>query len=104
MLDAHVSQFYEWLPYNAWHFGEIPVGTESRKGWLSDQMAALAEQLADRFRDRLIATYGPQRGVAIRLVEAFEGSEYGAPLDAAARARLFPFLAQAGSGSGTGPQ
>jgi hypothetical protein len=28
----------------------------------------------------------------VEYAEAFEVSEYGAPLDAAARARLFPFL------------
>ena len=27
----------------------------------------------------------------VEYVEAFEASEYGAPFDAAARARLFPF-------------
>ena len=37
-------------------------------------------------------TYGAERGGRVRLIEAFEVSEYGAPLDADARARLFPFL------------
>jgi hypothetical protein len=48
--------------------------------------------LADRYRDRVVQTYGPERGHQVRYIEAFEVSEYGAPLDAAARARLFPFL------------
>ena len=55
-------------------------------------MEAMAEQLAERFRGRLIASYGIERGEASRLVEAFEGCEYGAPLDDQAVARLFPFL------------
>jgi len=48
--------------------------------------------LADRHRERVVQTYGPERGGAVELIEAFEVSEYGAPLDAAARRRLFPFL------------
>ena len=49
-------------------------------------------KLADQFRDHLMATYGPDRGAKVRVAEAFEGSEYGAPLDEAAVSRLFPFL------------
>ena len=48
--------------------------------------------LADRFRDRLLQTYGAEQGKRVEYVEAFEVSEYGAPLDAEARPRLFPFL------------
>ena len=36
--------------------------------------------------------YGEDQGRRVEYIEAFEVSEYGAPLDAAARARLFPFL------------
>jgi LmbE family N-acetylglucosaminyl deacetylase len=92
MLHAHTSQFYEWLPYNAGHPALVPTGDEARKSWLSEKMEALAVRLADRFRDRLLAAYGPDRGKAIRLIEAVEVSEYGSPLDAEARARLFPFV------------
>ena len=41
------------------------------------------------------ATFAPlmrEAGRKVEYVEAFEVSEYGAPLDEAARARLFPFL------------
>ena len=92
MMHAHQSQFYEWLPYNGWMIGEVPEGDEARRAWLSGWVEALSVRLADRFRDRLIATYGPGRGGSTRLVEAFEACEYGALLDARARARLFPFL------------
>ena len=40
----------------------------------------------------MVRTYGPDKGPRVEYIEAFEVSEYGAPLDAAARARLFPFL------------
>jgi LmbE family N-acetylglucosaminyl deacetylase len=92
LLDAHRSQFYEWLPYNGGHADEVPAGDGARRAWLSDRLAAVSARLADRVRDRLVATYGPDRGARVRLVEAFEASEYGAPLDGAAVARLFPFV------------
>ena len=48
--------------------------------------------LADRYRDLVIRTYGQEHGAKVQSIEAFEVSEFGAPLDNAARARLFPFL------------
>ena len=47
---------------------------------------------ADRYRQELIATYGPDRGAAIEFAELYEISEYASPLDAAARERLFSFV------------
>ena len=56
------------------------------------QPAATSRPLGDRCRDLLIQVYGKEAGEKAEYVEAFEASEYGAPLDAAARERLFPFL------------
>lgn len=92
LLHAHKSQFYEWLPYNAGHAAELPAGDAEREQWLSERMRRLSQALADRLRDRLVAAYGPERGGSVTCVEAFEACEYGAPLDAAAVARLFPFV------------
>jgi N-acetylglucosamine malate deacetylase 1 len=92
MLHQHVSQFYEWLPYNAGHLAEVPTDAEARRAWLSERIENLSAELAGRCQARLAVVYGPERAAAMRKVEAFEASEYGAPLDAAARSRLFPFL------------
>jgi LmbE family N-acetylglucosaminyl deacetylase len=92
MLHCHQSQFYEWLPFNACYLDEVPVGDKARREWLAERLRRRIEPLADRFRDVVIRTYGPERGARMRTIEAFEVSEYGAPLDAQARARLFPFL------------
>ena len=62
--------------------------------------ASLKQVLADRYRELVVQTYGPEHGGKVRYIEAFEVSEYGAPLDAEARARLFPFLpAESSAGS-----
>ena len=92
MLHCHASQFYEWLPYNAGHADQVPDGDAARREWLKDQMQRRIRPLADRHRDRVVQTYGVEQGHQIEYIEAFEVSEYGSPLDDAARARLFPFL------------
>ena len=92
MMHAHESQFYEWLPYNGGYLAEVPFGDDDRRSWLAARLSLLSERLAERFRDRLAAVYGTGPGNAVRHAEAFEGCEYGAPLDGPARARLFPFL------------
>ncbi len=100
MLHCHQSQFYEWLPYNAGYLDQVPAAEAERRRWLAERIGRRIAPLANRYRDLLVRTYGPVRGGQVKSIEAFEVSEYGAPLDAAARARLFPFL-PAGSGAGS---
>jgi LmbE family N-acetylglucosaminyl deacetylase len=92
MLHCHVSQFYEWLPYNGGYADQVPAGDAARREWLKDWMQRRLRPLTDRHRDRVVQTYGIEQGSKIEFIEAFEVSEYGSPLDEAARARLFPFL------------
>jgi LmbE family N-acetylglucosaminyl deacetylase len=89
MLDCHVSQVYEWLPYVEGL--PVPSDAAARRQWLQQLYLARIAPLADRHRELVKSTYGA-RGGEIRHIEAFEPCEYGAPLDAAARKRLFPFV------------
>jgi N-acetylglucosamine malate deacetylase 1 len=91
MLNCHVSQFYEWLPYNTGTLDQVPKEPAERKAWLAQQVARRLSQQADRFRALLVKCYGIE-GRAIDFAEAFEPCEYGAPLDDTARRTLFPFL------------
>jgi LmbE family N-acetylglucosaminyl deacetylase len=97
MLHCHQSQFYEWLAYNHGHLDQVPAGEKERRQWLGGQLRARLRPRTDKYREQLVKTYGAERGAKIEFVEAFEGCEYGAPLDAAARARLFPFVPATGS-------
>jgi LmbE family N-acetylglucosaminyl deacetylase len=92
MLHCHVSQFYEWLAYNHGYQDRLPKDDKGRKAFLADTTRTRLRGRAERFRKLLIDLYGPERGAKVEYAEAFEGCEYGAPLDAAARARLFPFV------------
>lgn len=92
MLDCHASQFYEWLPYNAGHPEQVPEGAEERRTWLANRMRARLRPLADQYRELVVRIYGTEKGAHVRFIEAFEVSEFGAPLDRDTWTRLFPFL------------
>jgi LmbE family N-acetylglucosaminyl deacetylase len=89
MLACHVSQVFEWLPFNR-GVSAPPRDPAARRAWLRDWYLNLLRPQADRCRERLVARYGRQRGSMIEYAEAFEISEYAAPLDDEAQARLFP--------------
>lgn len=91
MLCQHVSQFFEWLPYNMNIVDQVPAPVAQRREWLGAQTKARLARQADRFRPLLIRQYGAEAGAQVRYAEAFEGCEYGAPLDDAAARRIFPF-------------
>ena len=92
MLACHESQVYEWLPCNRGAAEQVPSDTADRRNWLRAWYLDRLRPTADRYREQLIAIYGPDHGRQIEYAEAYEISEYAAPLDLANRQRLFPFL------------
>jgi LmbE family N-acetylglucosaminyl deacetylase len=92
MLHCHQSQFYEWLPYNGGFLDSVPAGEAERREYIAEMIRARLRPRADRYRSLLLERYGAERGARIEYIEAFEPCEYGAPLDEAARRRLFGFL------------
>ncbi len=87
MLDAHVSQFYEWL---AWHDGEldqVPKDAAGRKAWLKKQRT---RTLPPAVATALAKWYGPEAARQVTHAEAFELCEYGRQPDEAAIRGLFP--------------
>jgi LmbE family N-acetylglucosaminyl deacetylase len=94
MLDAHVSQMYEWLPWVAGNLAKVPADAAARRKWLRETRAG---QPNPAVRAALVKWYGPEQGKAVRHAEAFEVCEYGTRPDEAMIRRLFPFLPKAGS-------
>jgi LmbE family N-acetylglucosaminyl deacetylase len=92
MLDCHKSQFYEWLPYNGGYLDRLPPDDAGRRALLSWHTRERLRHRAEKYREQLCEHYGTPRGSHVEYAEAFEACEYGAPLDEAARRRLFPFV------------
>jgi LmbE family N-acetylglucosaminyl deacetylase len=88
-LDAHVSQFYEWLPWVDGKLDEVPKGAEERKAWL--KRTWIHEPKPD-VRASLVKWYGPEKGNSTKYYEAFEICEYGAQPSEARIRQLFPML------------
>ncbi|PYV60752.1 MAG: GlcNAc-PI de-N-acetylase [Acidobacteria bacterium] len=90
MLDAHVSQFYEWLPWTEGQFEQVPKYPAERKEWLAAGPLA-SRKLQPEWRAALEKRYGAQAD-RIQHVEAFEITEYGhQPTEEEIR-KLFPFF------------
>ena len=90
-MSCHVSQAYEWLPYNRRQEGQVPEDLDARRQWLRAHMERRLRWPAEAYRDKLLELYG-ERGVLVQYAEAFEACEYGSPLTAANLERLFPFF------------
>lgn len=90
LLDAHSSQFYEWLPYNEKILDQVPTGPDDRRRWLEGRWSSWLERVANDHRGRLLEIYGEEHGRGVRFAEAFEISEYGGVPSPADLPRLFP--------------
>ncbi|MBZ2177618.1 MAG: PIG-L family deacetylase [Acidobacteria bacterium] len=87
-LDAHVSQFYEWLPWVSGVSEKVPRDPAARKAWLR------AERSNPRLNDEAKASFAKWYGAAKtpKYLEAFEICEYGRrPTEDEIR-QLFPML------------
>jgi len=88
-LDAHQSQFYEWLPWTSGRLADVPTSEEDRMEFLINIWSGT---VSPDVRESLKKWYGPQKGENIKYAEAFEICEYGKqPTDSELRV-LFPML------------
>ena len=90
MLDAHVSQFYEWLPWHDDQLDNVPKDPTARKQWIMTFEPSAVRNVPAEWRQSLEKRYGP-RASKIQFAEAFEITEYGYQPNEQIR-RLFPFF------------
>jgi LmbE family N-acetylglucosaminyl deacetylase len=90
-LDAHVSQFYEWLPWVDHRLELVPPDPKARRAWLEEDNNR-EQQLTPAIRKALQKWYGPERGSKVKHAEAFEVCEYGSQPGEAELRRLFPII------------
>lgn len=87
-LDAHESQFYEWLPWIGGYLNEVPKDKDGRKKWLASNRSG---RITPAIRATLEKWYGSRAG-EVKYAEAFEVCEYGTQPAEADLRRLFPML------------
>jgi LmbE family N-acetylglucosaminyl deacetylase len=87
--DAHVSQFYEWLPWIGNETDPIPEGKDERKAWLK---AKRLTSPTPTVQAALETWYGKEKAATVKFAEAFEVCEYGTQPTREELKRLFPML------------
>ena len=92
LLDAHVSQVYEWLPWTE-HDTSVPTDPAARKKWLKARRAPEGK-ISEAARQSLEKGYGAARAAKATHVESFEICEYGRRLTEPELRRLFPMMAR----------
>ena len=90
-LDAHVSQFYEWLPWTNQDLENVPKDLEERKKWL---LAAMEKRSAvtPEIKISLEKWYGKEKADQVKQAEVFEICEYGKQPSPEEIKKLFPML------------
>ncbi|MFK5924552.1 MAG: PIG-L family deacetylase [Verrucomicrobiota bacterium] len=93
MFSCHVSQAFEWLPYNWGIADTVPDDAPDRKKWMEKHyMPRLYGAVAESYRQQLIDHYGEKQGRHTEYAEVYEISEYACQLDEEKRSQLFWFL------------
>ena len=85
-LDAHVSQFYEWLPWVDHELDSVPKDVKAREAWLGK---IRDRELTDAARKTLQEELG-SAAANVTHVESFELCEYGRRPSIAELRALFP--------------
>ncbi len=88
-MSAHVSQFFEWLPWTAGKLQDVPKEEKERLQWLKENRWF---GVSDQARTGLEKWYGEEKAKIATSAESFEICEYGRrPSDDEIR-KLFPML------------
>ena len=85
-LDAHISQFYEWLPWVDHVLDQVPADAKARRQWLAEHWG---RPLTEASRKTLIEEIGDEAS-AVKHAESFELCEYGRRPSLSELRALFP--------------
>ncbi len=88
-LDAHVSQFYEWLPWVDGQLDKVPADPKARLAYLRN---ARKQPLDGSVKSALVKWYGAAKAGKVEFVESLEICEYGRQPTESEIRELFPML------------
>jgi len=88
-LDAHQSQFYEWLPWIGQYADKVPKGQAERLEWLKKLRG---NGISPSVKASLEKWYGKSKAEKVSFAESFEICEYGSRPNEEDIKRLFPML------------
>jgi LmbE family N-acetylglucosaminyl deacetylase len=74
-LDAHISQFYEWLPWVDHKLDQVPADAKARREWLAMNFGR--RPLTEAARKALVEELGDAAAARVTHAESFELCEYG---------------------------
>jgi LmbE family N-acetylglucosaminyl deacetylase len=89
-ISAMPSQFGDKDSWQARTLPNVPPDDGGREAYLLEQVKNRSAAVADKYRDRLIALYGKERGSKVKYAEAFELSQYGRQASVDELKQLFP--------------
>ena len=75
-MDAHTSQFYEWLPWVDHRLHEVPKDPVERKKWLAGMRV---QRLSESARATLVRRYGAGKAESVKFSESFLECPFNRP-------------------------
>ena len=89
-VSAMPSQFGDKDSWQGRTLPNVPEGDREREAYLLDIVKKRNEDVANQYRDRLIALYGREAGQKVKYAEAFQLTQYGRQASIDELKRLFP--------------
>ena len=89
-IQAMPSQFGDKDSWQARTRPDVPPEDGAREAKLLDIVKKRNEDVANKYRDHLVALYGEERGRKIKYAEAFQLSQYGRQVPVEELKKLFP--------------
>ena len=89
-ISAMPSQFGDKDSWQGRTLPNVPQDDRERQSYLLDIVKKRNIAVAEQYRERLIALYGPERGKKIQYAEAFELNQYGRQASLDELKQMFP--------------
>jgi N-acetylglucosamine malate deacetylase 1 len=89
-ISAMPSQFGDKDSWQGRTLPNVPAGDREREAYLLDIVKKRNEDVANQYRDRLIALYGQEAGKRVKYAEAFQLGQYGRQASVDELKRMFP--------------